>query len=63
MQKRILDPAGNYLLKVNSRNTRTTCIVRPPHWVMGGGGGGGLSHFSERLHNRDLGQIGILGGN
>ena len=24
---------------------------------------GGLSHFAERLYKRDLGQIGILGGN
>ena len=31
----------------------------------GGGVGGGvmLSHFSERSNRRDLGQIGILGGN
>ena len=33
---------------------------------LGGGGGergdGGLSHFSEGLYGRDLGQIGILGG-
>ena len=28
-----------------------------------GGGGGWLSHFSERLYRRDLGHIGILGGN
>ena len=31
-------------------------------WVMGGRGGG-LSHFSEGLYWRDLGQIGIFGGN
>ena len=28
-----------------------------------GGKGGGLSHFSEGLYWRDLGQIGIFGGN
>ena len=31
--------------------------------VGGGWGGGGLSDFSEHLYKRDLGQIGILGGN
>ena len=31
-------------------------------WVMGGRGGG-LSHFSEGLYWRDLGQIGIFGRN
>ena len=29
-------------------------------WVMGGGR---LSHFSEHSYRKDLGQIGILGGN
>ena len=28
-----------------------------------GDGGGGMSHFSECLYRRDLGQIEILGGN
>ena len=30
---------------------------------MGDGGGGRQSHFSERSYKRDLGEIGILGGN
>ena len=35
----------------------------PPPPLGDGVKGGGLSHFSECLYRRDLGQIGILGGN
>ena len=40
-------------------------IVRipPPPPPSLGDGGRGLSHFSEHLYRRDLGQIGILGEN
>ena len=41
-------------------------VCTPPPTPLHDGGwgeGGGLSHFSERLYRRDLGQIGILGGN
>ena len=35
----------------------------PPPPSLGVGVGVGMSHFSECLYRRDLGQIGILGGN
>ena len=40
---------------------RVGIVCTPPPSL--GDGVGGLSHFSECLYRRDLGKIGILGGN